>query len=314
MAALWSLHFMASRATSFVVAALFVVSPFAAAPSALEAKSMWQHTTQSWASGVVVPDGAWLAGEGQVSWADVKNLTAMARLPNITEPQGVTYIVLSAEGDDGAVIQVAAGVWPGSSTWLVYSWRVSGIGTGSPSYSWVMNASTPSMMPEDLVSVSISAGEGFWGMKVHDLNTGGTRTEYVPSPALTGFKSGDQEVFALESYTRDVSTFREMGNASLLSLSLNGRRVTSGWYAYEGWDPTHSPLFAVGSASPPTFITLTQGKGGQVDWSYDAQWTGAVWNPSIGPDVLPLAILAVLVPLAFILGRVLGRKKKEGSG
>jgi hypothetical protein len=298
-------------AIPLLVAAFLVSSPVAVATVAAKGNDVWLRASQSWALGVVVPNGAGLAEGSQLSWTDARNITALARLPNITEPDGVTYLVLSAEGDDKAVFQVAAGVWPGSSKWSAYSWYITGIGTSSLSYRWVMNSSTPSMSPGDLVSISITVTGGAWGMRVQDISTGEGKTGSVPSPSLTKFTSGDQEVVALESYTRSASTFRDMGNATLAAVLVDGRRIMAGWYAYGGWDPMHNPLFGVGSSDPPTYLSLIMGKDGGAVWSYDAQWTGAVWNTSVHPVALAYAALAALVPIAFVLGSRFGRVGRE---
>ena len=298
-----------------VILAVALLAPCQAAAAATGTNfDVWKSYSQSWALGVVVPDGAELSGGAALSWADVSNITAVVRLPNITEPAGVTYLVLSAEGDDDAVLQVAVGVWPGGSSWSAYSWYITGLGTSSPAYRWLMNSSTPSMAPGDVVSISTSVREGAWGTGVRDLNTSQGRTGSLPSSTLTRFRSGDQEVFALESYTRSFTTFEDMGNATLLSLSADGTGIVGGWYAYGGWDPAHAPLFEVGSATPPTFVSLGAGGRGMAGWSYDAQWRGAIGTASTLPVDLAFAALAALVPVTFVIGRRLGRRSKEAKG
>jgi hypothetical protein len=296
---------------SLAISLFLITSPVQAATAPGVVADVWQHYAQSWALGVVVPDGATLAGGVGLSWAEARNVTALLKLPNITMPGGVTYLVLSAEGDDGTVMQVAAGVWPGSDLWSVYSWFVSGATTASPSYDWTANCSAPTMAGGDLVLISTTVGAGAWGVRVQDLNTSKSISLSISSPALSRFKPGDQEVFALESYTRSVATFRGMGGAALLELLVDGQRVTGGWYPYGGWEPARSPLFAVGTAQPPTFITLTSPAGSLAVWSYDAEWTGAIGNPTYGTAAFAYAALAALVPVAFVLG---GRMRRRDGG
>ena len=298
-------------AASVAMAALLVSSPMVnAAPQ--RGEDVWKNSAESWALGLVVPNGAELADGTQLSWADVRNVTVLTRLPNITEPQGITYLILSAEGNDGAVVQVAAGVWPRCGEWWIYSWHIIGLGTGSITYRWVANRSAPSVAPGDLVSLSITISAGAWGMKAQNLNTSESKAWSVPSPTLNRFAAGDQEVMALESYTTSASTFKEMGNATLLGLLVDGVRVAGGWYTYGGWEPDRSPMFAVGSASPPTFVSLNPREDGRATWSYDAQWTGAIWNVNAGPMIYAYAALAALVPIALLLVRRLGRWEGRG--
>jgi hypothetical protein len=272
---------------------------------------MWRNAGVSWGLGVVLPNGAELANGKQLSWAEANNVTSVVKLPNITEPDGVTYLVLSAKGNNGAIFQVAAGIWPGSNSWSAYSWYITGADANTPSYSWVMNSSAPTMTAGDALSLSISVGTGAWGLKVQDLNSGGSKALSAPSPGLTGFASGDQEVLALESYSRSASTFRGMGNASLLEVLVNGNKVTGGWYAYGGWDPAYDPLFVVGNSQPPAFVSLTMTGNGQAVWGYQAQWTGEVLTMNFKPVVLAYASLAALVPIALVVGTRTGHRREE---
>jgi hypothetical protein len=289
-------------AAAFLVASVFLVSSSVATATSLAKEDTWGTPGVSWGLGVVLPNGANLVNGNQLSWADVRNLTTLVKLPSITEPDGVTYFVLSAEGDNGAVFQVAAGVWPGCHGWSAYSWYVTGADTNAPSCAWVMNSSAPSMAPKDLISMSLIVGANAWVMKVHDINSSESRSDSMPSLGLTGFASGDQEVVALESYTKAASTFRQMGSASLLEVLADGTQVAGGWYAYGGWDPTHNPLFVVGNSQPPAFVSLKMTGSGQAFWSYEAPWTAAVPPMSFQPVVIAYVTLAASVPIALIVG------------
>jgi hypothetical protein len=304
------------RAALVVLATFIATGPLVAASSAegtfLYQNPTWRRSTESWALGLVVPEGAGLGGGAHLSWSSSANLTAVVRLPYITRTDGVTYLILSAEGDNGAVMQVAAGIWPGSGDWSTYAWYITGLGTRSLSYGWSANCSAPSMMPGDTVSLSLRVGAGAWGISVRDMNSTDGRVWTVPSQGLSRFMIGDQEVIALESYTNGASTFEHMGNATLSGLYLDGIRVTSGWYVYGGWNAIATPLFAVGSAEPPTFVSLALPGDGRAVWYYDAQWTGAIWNINASPTVFLYACLAAPVPVAFLLGRRGGRGKEGG--
>ena len=303
---------LTAAASVLMVVLLASYPAFATTPSSKS--DAWQSVSQSWALGVVVPNGAQLAAETQLSWADIRNMSVLARLPNITEPVGVTYMILSAEGNNGAIFQVAAGIWPGSRTWSVFSWVVTGAEANSPEYTWILNCSAPQMNAGDLVSISMIVSPSQWNLSFKDVTIGAIKTASVPSPSLTGFAVGDQEVFALESYSRSVSTFRDMGNGTLLAIFFDEGKLAGGWYPYGGWDPAHSPLFVVGSSSPPTYISIATENDGGVVWSYDALWTGAVWNTGIQPIVFAYVGLAALVPLAFLLGRRVGARKEDKRG
>jgi hypothetical protein len=258
-------------------------------------KDAWSGAYSSWALGIVIPDGARLEGGGIVSWSEVTNLTALVRLPNITEPDGITYLVLSAMGSDRTVFQVAAGIWPGSNHWSVFSWFITGVESQSPTYRWVANATGPLMLPSDLLSLSIiSSPTSAWVYGVTDHNTSEPRHGSFPGASATSFESGDQEVFSLESYSRSSSTFYDMGNLTLESIFVNGARVTGSWYSYSGWDPNHNPLFIVGGSAAPLFISFVSNAQGVAVWSYSPEWT----NTHVDVLTAPIAVGVAAVGLA----------------
>jgi hypothetical protein len=91
-----------------------------------------------------------------------------------------------------------------------------------------------------------------------------------------------------------------MGNLILDNITINGRRIASGWYGYGSWDTHHNPMFVVGGLDPPPYVSLQETADGTVVWGYQ-QWsvgTGAQ-QPS-----LPLTILVgipVLVASAVLV-------------
>lgn len=228
----------------------------------------------SWALGMVVPQGAGLQGGGSVRWEGVRNVTAHVMLPNITQPDGIIYAVLSVMTSDKVVLQAAAGAAPGRDGWYAYSWCIEGLGSGPLNYRWVVNGSAPQMAPKGNISLSIFEAAGVWNLAVSDLDSGALVEKAFPPGIGATLRGGDQEVFALESYTRSAAIFRTMGNLTLEGVWLDGRPVARGFYSYGQWDPNHSPVFIVGSSgsSPPSFIYLGEGAPGSYFWTYSGSW------------------------------------------
>ncbi len=131
------------------------------------------YSGTSWGIGVVVPDGAGLTGGGALSWSSVTNVTALVRIPDLVNATGTTYAILSLMTHDDSVLQVAVGIYPGNTSWLVYSMFIADIGVYPQSYQWVLNSSEPRMSPGDSVALSIflSQTDG-WMFAVRDLSTG----------------------------------------------------------------------------------------------------------------------------------------------
>lgn len=262
----------------------------------------WQPATTSWGSGVVVPDGARLEGGAGLSWKSATNITAVARLPDIVNPDGATYLVLSAMASDRSVFQVAAGISPANSGWASYSWVVSEVDSSSPLYIWILNGSGPKMSPGDTVAISISVDEASgWRLCISDVSTGSTLERGFPQKSALTFAAGDQEVFAFESYSRSESAFHEMGNATLVSIAVDGRKVVGGTYPHSGWDAVHNPLFMVGSSSPPAFISMNL-EGGSAVWSYTHLWSGSGWTFPPASVLATVTVLAGLVVLTILTG------------
>lgn len=264
----------------------------------------WQNVRVSWASGIVVPEGARLQGGENLSWTTVSNLTGVLRLPNITDPLGITYVLLSAMGNDGSVFQVGVGIWPGCEYWAVYSWFITGANTMSPSYAWMANSTTPRASSNDLISISIFKSQSGWTFRVEDVSTNSAIEKAFPATSVS-FAKGDQEVLSLESYTPSAQTFVNMGNMTLDSLTVDGRRVVRGWYSYSGWDGIHNPLFVVGTSDAPYFVRLSLGTNGVAIWSYDA-----LWKDEHFAVVLPIALGVIVLLSAAALILVRGRLRK----
>ncbi len=261
------------------------------------------YQSTSWGLGVVVPEGAQLQDKGVVRWEGVTNVTVALTLPNITMPDGIVYAVLSLMTGNGGVLQAAAGIYPGQEVWLSYSWSISSVETVPLTYHWVLNGSGPQMAPGAPVSMSIFRANGTWNLRVFDEDTRSSAATSFPSDAASSLRSGDQQVFALESYSRTASTFQNMGNLTLQSVLINGERVVGGVYTYGGWDPSHNPVFVVGSsgASPPVFISINRENDESFSWGY-----AAVWNNGGNPFVaMAPTVLALSAGVCAVVGAVL---------
>jgi len=268
------------------------------------------YPNSSWAIGVMVPEGAQMLGGGSVNWEGITNVTATFALPNIDSPDGIVYTIVSVMTNDGSVLQAAAGALPNRTGWLVFAWFIQGAGSATQSYQWVLNRSAPQMSPLANISISIFEVSGLWSLRVSDMGTGSSVEQPFPPVPASTLRVGDQEVFALESYSRTVATFLGMGSLRLYSILLDGEKVTGGSYLYGDWDLVHNPLFVVGSSgsTPPSFINAGESSAGTYFWNYTAVWA-AQENPFGG---LAEVLAAVSVAGALTLGGVgvwLARKK-----
>ena len=290
---------------------LLLSSPF---ESSMSAASSPAYPNTSWAVGVVVPQGAHLIGGGSVEWQSVTNVTAEVTLPNITLPDRNIYAVLSVMTGDGSVLQAAAGALPDRSVWLTFGWLVPTVNTAQLTYNWILNASEPEMAPGANVSISIFLASGSWNLEVSDSLSGASVVKAFPPGISTSLKPGDQEVFAFESYSRAGSVFQGMGNLTLGALMLDGHQVTGGTYTYGQWDPSHSPLFTVGSfgASPPAFISIGQGAGGSYFWYYAVAWRGA-GDPYAGLAQMGVIVLIIAGFALFGLA-IWAARRPKGEG
>jgi len=271
------------------------------------------YANSSWAIGVVVPEGAGLLGGGGVHWGSVTNVTASLSLPDIESPDRTVYSVLSVMTSDGSVLQAAAGALPNRTGWLTFAWLAQGAASLTPTYLWVLNATEPAIGPRANVSISIFLASGAWSLSVNDLDSGSMVTrQFPPGPAST-LKAGDQEVFALESYSKTPGTFSGMGNLTLNAILLDGKVVTSGCYLYSDWDMVHNPLFVVGSSgsSPPSFVYAREGNlPGSYIWSYVGVWV-MQGDPFTG-QVEALVVVAV-VGAAAVSGLGIWLAKKSSA-
>ena len=290
------------RVLSCLVALCLVVSSESAPPRIFEASDQSfpgqaGYPAASWALGVVAPEGAETAGGGTLHWEDVGNVTALVTLPTIRDPDLPVYAVLSLMTRDGSVLQVAAGVKANGTSWSTYADFDTNVDSVPPTYQQILNASQPQMPQGASISLSVfRSSSSSWFLKVVDLETGSSVKQSFPVPAAIELEPGDQEAFALESYSRNQTTFENMGSLTLSALLVDGRAVSGGLYSYGDWVPNRNPLFVVGSlgASPPLFVSLGL-NGNTAAWSYFAQWADN------GPSYSPTADVAFVLPLALAL-------------
>lgn len=232
----------------------------------------------SWALGIVIPNGAKMGDGTVVRWSEVRNITAVVQLPQIIKTDGMIYIVLSAMTLSKTVLQVAVGIEPNRTTWLTYAMIVTNISSGA-NYTWVADGKPPFMRCNDLIIISIYLSlyqnEYIWSYKVHDVTTNESYTGFLINDNSEAFMDGDQEIIAFESYTKNENVFMNMGNITLYALFLNSKKVVGGWYFYDGWDWTKRPLFVVGSAQVPNYISISNNDS-IIYWKYNP----STWNTS----------------------------------
>jgi hypothetical protein len=233
-------------------------------------------------------------------WEDVGNVTAVVTLPEIGNPDMPVFAVMSLMMKDGSVVQVAAGVQKNSTSWAVFADFDTDVESMVPNYQQVLNASQPVMAQNDTVAISIfRSATDDWYLEVKDLQSGTAVVGQFPTRSATALRSGDQEAFALESYSTNEATFENMGSLTMNALFVDGSQVARGLYGFGDWAPARNPLFVVGGAgtSPPDFVSLWCGNGSAV-------WSHVVGLGSAEASYMPPPQVSFLLPLAFGLGTV----------
>jgi hypothetical protein len=264
----------------------------------------------SWAIGVVVPENSKLAGVGQVNWNSVKNVSALFNLPNISVTNGTIYAIMSLMTENGSIIQVAAGLYSNSSHWTAYAMYILNPESYPQVYRQVTIPRENQMFAGDLLSMSIYFSGGRWWFKVNDLSRN-TAVASCFNVSLPGeLKDGDQYVFALESYSSNSSVFQSMSNMTLRGLFLNGQKVISGWYLYTTWNNENFPLFIVGGATPPSFISVGFTGNGTVTWSFVSTWSAEA-PPSIPFSLIVDILVAAAIVNISVLTLLLLKRGKE---
>ena len=238
-----------------------------------------------------------LTDAGKVQWQKVRNVTALFRVPNITSTDNTIYLVMSLMTSDGAVIQVAAGIYRNMSSWGTYGMDIIHPTVYPQQYTPALDTGEPEIAPGHMASLSLYESNDTWNQKLVDLNSGKTVDAPFQSAGISSsLKAGDQFVIALESYTSNKTIFESMGNITLESIIVDGARVSGGAYAYSGWDNVHYPLFSVGGASPPSFVTVQLLNNGSAVWSY-----GQIWSSSETLQIPFQLILIIAVVVAVLI-------------
>lgn len=277
-------------------------------PSVSAAGGTWLSTqgSGSWALGVVVPNGAALADGHQLVWSAASNVTALLVLPQIGSVDDTVYAILSAMTKSGSVLQVAAGIYPGMDDWRAYVLYVKE--AGSEAYTWVVNESLPAMAPGAAVSLSIYWTDGAWSYEVRNVDASTQSGGHIMNDSVGGFRDGDQEVLALESYTVTDGVFATMGSMEATAILVDGAAVTGGWYALGGWDPLHNPLFVVGGLQPPAFARVSLANS-SLTWIYSPE--GRVEYVSSSGYGFALFVGAGAAIIATVLAVAVWERRKE---
>ncbi|MEM3810720.1 MAG: hypothetical protein QXV38_00270 [Conexivisphaerales archaeon] len=268
----------------------------------------------SWAVGVVVPENSELAEGGKLNCNSVRNVTALFNLPNISVTDGTIYAIMSLMAENGSIVQVAAGLCPNSS-WLVYAMYILNPNSYPQVYRQATMPREISMLPGDLLSMSIYFSGGKWWFTVKDITRNASAISYFNACLPGELKKGDQYVFALESYSFNSSVFKSMSNMTLYGLFLNGREVESGWYLYTTWNNENFPLFIVGGATPPSFISASFTGSATVTWSFVSPWSARVPSSIPFSLVVDVLVAAVVVNICVLAVLLLKRNKRNlGKG
>ena len=254
------------------------------------------YPSGSWALGVVVPENSQFADGGRLSWENATAVSVVIQLPNMTFTDSPTLAVESVMASDGAILQVAAGLYPNSTKWLAYGWYIGNLQAYPQTYEWVLNSSKPEMAAASWVSLSIYLSSGHWRYRVEDLSTHDALSGEYAFDVAPALKVGDQEVFALESYSTSNVVFAHMGDLILDTLAINGRNVSGGWYPYGSWDTSHKPLFVVGGLNPPSYISLGESENMTLQWSYQ-EWATSSQATSHNTVLTPIAAVPVIIAL-----------------
>ncbi|MEN2974378.1 MAG: hypothetical protein ABDH32_02225 [Candidatus Caldarchaeales archaeon] len=261
---------------------------------------------RSWGLGLTIPNGSPLEGGGTVEWGKHSNITAVFSLPNINYTDNTIYLIVSIMTKGGTIIQTATGIYRNSSYWSSYFMYVTEISYKGKNYVPVRLNSTPYFSPKDKVAISIyyEDGEdcpaGCWASSILNLSTGEKIDIKIVVDNSSTFMDGEQEVIALESYTYNEEVFKNMGEAVLYSILVDGNRVLGGWYVDDGQVFDRRPLFEVGGGQVPPFISIISKENNTVAWRYSKP----EWNNSSHIILSMFFILTVIISaiVAFYIG------------
>lgn len=294
--------------------AALLVTPVSSSVSVAETvPKEGSYISGSWGLGIVVPEGSQYADGGRLSWEKAQEVTAVVRLPNINYTDNTVYVILSAMAQDGSVLQVAAGIHPRMKSWLAYVFFIRNMESYPQSYTWVLNSSKPEMTAGDWITLSIYLSFNHWDYRVQDTKTRESVQGEFMFNVTPAFKTGDQEVFALESYTYTSLVFEHMDSLVLSSLLVDGRQITKGWFYYGDWDSSHNPLFVVGGRNLPTFISVHKFDNDTVAWSY-IEWRGSGQPfPSFPYRLVEITLIVLLVVVGITISTVIYERRRKAT-
>jgi len=302
------------RASSLALLTVLLLMPSASLSRPASGAIASQYSSSgSWALGLVVPQGAPLSGGSKVSWGSVSNVTVGLQLPEIQHTDATIYAILSVMTSDGSILQLASGLEPNATSWRTYGMWIRNPTEYPQEYRTVLDNSSPALAPGAWISLSMYVENGFWNYRARGSGPSDSIHSVLNESLSPTPMSGDQEVFALESYTSTGSVFAGMRNLTVSSVLIDGDEVQGGTYFYGGgWNPSHTPLFIVGGEPPPIFVTAQSCTGNYACWSYVSPWSGNQ-GPLVSPDLtLVILCVIVLVPIATASIAVLTYRRRRG--
>jgi hypothetical protein len=260
---------------------------------------------------VVVPENSKFKDGSRLSWANATEVSLAIKLPNITFTDYPVLAVESLMAADGSVMQVAAGIYPNNTKWLAYGWYIRHVQSYPQTYDWILNSSKPEMPAGAPVSLSIYLSQGRWRCRIEDLSTNDSAVGDYAVTVPPTLKVGDQEVFALESYSTSDAVFAHMGNLTLETLRINGRQIAVGWYEYGGWNTGNNPLFVVGGLYPPSSISLQEATDATLVWSYQQWLASGQEEPQSSPFTILAGVPAMTTLVVFSIAYAMRRRTRS---
>lgn len=263
---------------------------------------------RSWGLGLTIPNGSLLEDGATVEWGKHSNVTVILTLPNISYTDKTIYLIVSIMTRRDTIIQTAIGIQPNSTYWKSYFMYVTNVYQHNRTYVPVLLDSTPYFFPGHRASISIffkhnEDHRGCWSSSITNLSTGENITVEILNDGSSAFKDGEQEVIALESYTSNEEVFKNMGEAVLHSILVDGKRIVSGWYIDDGQVFDKRPLFEVGGGPVPSFISIMSKDDGTIAWKYSKP----IWNnypTSQYSLIFTVALIVLTIIIVYLAYRI----------
>jgi hypothetical protein len=281
------------------VAFLVLVSGTAPLVVASQATSQDGAQLGSWALGLVAPDGSTFANSQHLLWQDAVNITAIVRLPFLNSTDNTVLAVLSIMLSDSSVLQISAGLFPGTNYWKAVGWYIRDITMNPQQYEWVLNSTEPLLIPGSSVLLSIFKLNSGWEYKLVDEATGRAVQGLYSSAAFLPPRSGDQELFALESYTSNSTVMVNLSNLTLVKAQVNGETLVGGTYYLTDWQPSRQPLFVVGGLPAPSGIGITALQNGTFVWRWSNTWQELNPFPPLAQAGIVIVVIVCSAVIAF---------------